>query len=92
MIYCICKKNDGTILSNTFPLEIRFTNFRQQMDGKPFLLELQGEKSKARIAEVSNDKGSVLVLTTKPKYVNRLKSFRELCSTHRAQLRFVPTI
>lgn len=69
---------NGDYIFDNFPDELKYliSEFKEKKD--PFTITLKGEKIEARMACKTNQYGSIYVLTTESKFINRYKYFKQL--------------
>lgn len=75
--YYALNKQDEYVFDN-FPEETKCLITDYKNSDKPIEISINGSKIKARIGRKENDFGTIYVLTTEPKFINRKKFFKEL--------------
>lgn len=75
--YYALNKNEEYIFDN-FPEDLKYLVKDYKESREPIIVKLNNEKIPARMACKRNEFGSIYILTTEKKYINRLKFFREL--------------
>lgn len=68
----------GEYLFDNFPTNLYHLVTNYKGNSTPIEITVDGKALKARIGKKSNSHGTIYTLTTEPKYVNRIKIFKEL--------------
>ena len=76
--YLYAVNNEGTHIFDNFPSEAKFLITDYKNHSEKFQISLNGSRANARLGKKTNEFGTIYVLTTEPKYVNRLKFFKQL--------------
>lgn len=76
--YYYAEKNNGDYIFDNFPKNLipLITNFKDNQQIIEVIIE--GKKREARLGKKKNAYGTIYVLTTEEKYINRYKLFKEL--------------
>lgn len=80
--YYRAENKGGEIIMNTFPINLYYLFSSKLGRPKPIDISINGIEHKARYGEKSNKYGTLKILTTEKKYVNSLKTFKNLINAN----------